>query len=88
MNWNFHWHDYGTIHILHQHFKFFQILAKNYEIIVKLGKNTVNWIFKTMIKHFFEVFIKDNQMRSPLLLSGPKILKAYFKASNPKMLLQ
>ena len=30
---------------------------------------------------------KDNQMRSPLLLSGPKICKAYFEASNPKMLL-
>ena len=27
-------------------------------------------------------------MRSPSLLSGPKIDKAYFEGSNPKMLLQ
>ena len=27
---------------------------------------------------------KDNQMRSPSFLSGPKIHKAYFEASNPK----
>ena len=26
-------------------------------------------------------------MRSPSLLSGPKIRKAYFEASNPKILL-
>ena len=32
--------------------------------------------------------IKDNQMRSPSLLSRPKIHKAYFEASNPKMLLK
>ena len=31
--------------------------------------------------------IKDNQMRSPSFLSGPKIRKAYFEASNRKMLL-
>ena len=31
---------------------------------------------------------KDNQMRSPSLLSGPKIHKAYFEASNIKMLHQ
>ena len=31
---------------------------------------------------------KDNQMRSPSLLSGSKIHKAHFEASNPKMLLQ
>ena len=30
---------------------------------------------------------KDNKMRSPSLLSGPKISKAYFEASNRKMLL-
>ena len=35
-----------------------------------------------------EYFIcKDNKMRSPLLLSGPKIRKAYFEASNPNFLL-
>ena len=34
------------------------------------------------------ILFKDNQMRSPPLLSGPKIRKAYFDASNPKMLLQ
>ena len=28
---------------------------------------------------------KDNQMKSPSLLSGPKIRKAYFEASNRKM---
>ena len=32
--------------------------------------------------------IKENQIWSPLLLSGPKIRKAYFSASNSKMLLQ
>ena len=32
-------------------------------------------------------FNKDNQMRIPSLLSGPKIRKAYFEASNPKILL-
>ena len=31
-------------------------------------------------------FHKDNQMKSPSLLSGPKIRKAYFETSNPKML--
>ena len=31
---------------------------------------------------------KNNQMRSPSLLSGLKIRKAYFESSNPKMLLQ
>ena len=31
---------------------------------------------------------KDSQMRNPSLLSGPKIRKAYFEVSNPKMLLQ
>ena len=31
---------------------------------------------------------KDNKMKSPSLLSGPKIHKAYFEASNSKMLLQ
>ena len=30
---------------------------------------------------------KDNQMRSPSLLSGPKNRKANFEASNTKMLL-
>ena len=30
---------------------------------------------------------KDNQMRSPSLLSGPKIRKTYFEASNRKMLI-
>ena len=40
-----------------------------------------------MIENFFEVFIKDNQMRSPSLLSGQKIRKANFEASNPKILL-
>ena len=30
---------------------------------------------------------KDDQMRSPLLLSGPKIRKAYFEASNTKNLI-
>ena len=29
---------------------------------------------------------KDSQMSSPSLLSGPKIRKAYFETSNPKML--
>ena len=29
-------------------------------------------------------FDKGNKMRSPILLSGPKIRKAYFEASNPK----
>ena len=33
------------------------------------------------------VFSKDNQMRSPSLLSGPKFRKAYLEASNQKMLL-
>ena len=34
------------------------------------------------------VVCKDNQIRSPLILSGPKLRKAYFEASNRKMLLQ
>ena len=38
--------------------------------------------------YFFNPRIKDNQMRSPSLSSGPKIRKAYFEASNPKMLIQ
>ena len=33
------------------------------------------------------IFSKDNQMRSPSFLSGPKIRKAYFEASHRKMLL-
>ena len=38
--------------------------------------------------NFFSIFTsKDNEMRSPSLLSGPKIRKAYFEASNPIMLL-
>ena len=32
-------------------------------------------------------FCKDNQMRRPSLLSGPKIRKAYFEASNPKTII-
>ena len=32
--------------------------------------------------------LDDNQMRSSSLLSGPKIHKAYFEASNIKMLHQ
>ena len=35
----------------------------------------------------FQINIKDNQMRSPSLSSGQKIIKAYFEASNRKMLL-
>ena len=37
--------------------------------------------------NFDPILFKDNQMRSPSLLSGPKIRKAFFEASNRKMLL-
>ena len=40
---------------------------------------------KFELNHYY--YVKDNQMRSPTLLSGPKIRKAYFEVSNPKMLL-
>ena len=36
---------------------------------------------------YFTSTIKDNQMRSPSLLSGPKIRYAYFEASFSKMIL-
>ena len=45
--------------------------------MASFGSNWVSLIFKLILSKLF--FSKDNQMRSPSLLSGPKIRKAYFK---------
>ena len=44
--------------------------------LIKVSKNKMSFLNS-----------KHNQMRSPSLLSGPKIRNAYFEVSNRKMLL-
>ena len=51
------------------------------------------YVFERSIVSYWHIpcqfnYSKNNQMRIPSLLSGPKNRKAYFEASNPKVLLQ
>ena len=59
-----------------------------WKVNYKMGKIRNTFLLETIITDIQGNQSKDNQMRSPSLLSGPKIRKAYFEALNPKILLQ
>ena len=59
-----------------------------WKVNYKMGKIRNTFLLETIITDIQGNQSKDNQMRSPSLLYGPKIRKAYFEASSPKMLLQ
>ena len=59
-----------------------------WKVNYKMGKIRNTFLLETIITDIQGNQSKDNQMRSPSLLYGPKIRKAYFEASNPKKIFQ